>query len=239
VELAGEPQEVGLRAVSLELHAGEVTGVAGVDGNGQRELAEVIAGQRRPDRGRVLLGEDDVTRLGVAERQRRGLRYVTDDRLGEGTVAALDVAMNAIIKRIGEPPFWSRGHVNRAEIERFAKGLVEDYDVRPPDVRARIGTLSGGNTQKLVLARELAFSPKVVVFSKPTYGLDVRTAEFVRGKITELAARGVAALLISTEIDELVALCDRIAVMSRGTITGVVRNEAGAEARVGELMVSR
>jgi ABC-type uncharacterized transport system ATPase subunit len=239
VDLQGEPQEVGLRGVSLELRAGQVTGVAGVDGNGQRELAEVMAGQRRPDRGSVLLGEDDVTRLGVAERQRRGIRYVTDDRMGEGTVAAFDVAMNSVLKRIGDSPFWSRGRLNRREIERYAKGLVEDYDVRPADVNARIATLSGGNVQKLVLARELSFSPRVVLFNKATYGLDVRTAEFVRGKITELAEQGAAALLISTEIDELIALCDRIAVMSRGVITGVVENDAGAEERVGELMVSR
>jgi simple sugar transport system ATP-binding protein len=239
VELGGGPAEIGLRGVSLELHAGEVTGIAGVDGNGQRELAEVIAGQRRPASGAVLLGEEDVTRLGVAERQHRGLRYVTDDRMGEGTVAAFDVAMNSVLKRIGEAPFWSRGRVNRAEIERYANQLVKDYDVRPPDPNARVATLSGGNVQKLVLARELAFSPKVVVFNKPTYGLDVRTAEFVRDKITELADEGVAAVLISTEIDELVALCDRIAVMSRGVITGVVENDAGAEERVGELMVSR
>jgi ABC-type uncharacterized transport system ATPase subunit len=239
VELAGDAQEVGLRGVSLELPAGQVTGIAGVDGNGQRELAEVMAGQRRPDAGSVLLGDEDVTRLGVAGRQRRGLRYVTDDRMGEGTVAAFDVAMNTVIKRIGQPPFWSHGRVNRAEIERHAQGLVEDYDVRPHDVKARIATLSGGNIQKLVLARELAFEPKVVVFNKPTYGLDVRTAEFVRAKITELARQGVAALLISTEIDELIALCDRIAVMSRGVITGVVDNDPGVEQRVGELMVSR
>jgi general nucleoside transport system ATP-binding protein len=239
VELSGEPQEVGLSGVSLDLRAGQVTGVAGVDGNGQRELAEVIAGQRRPDRGSVLLGDEDVTRLGVAERQRRGLRYVTDDRMGEGTVAGFDVAMNAVLKRVGQRPFWSRGRVNRREIERYAEALVEDYDVRPPDVSARIATLSGGNIQKLVLARELSFSPRVVVFNKPTYGLDVRTAEFVRGKIGELAEEGAACLLISTEIDELIALCDRIAVMSRGVLTGVVDNEAGAEERVGELMVSR
>jgi len=239
VELAGDPQEVGLRGVSLELPAGQVTGIAGVDGNGQRELAEVMAGQRRPDRGSVLLGDEDVTRLGVAERQRRGLRYVTDDRMGEGTVAAFDVAMNTVLKRIGDSPFWSHGRVNRAEIERHAERLVEDYDVRPADVHARVATLSGGNIQKLVLARELAFEPKVVVFNKPTYGLDVRTAEFVRAKITELARQGVAALLISTEIDELIALCDRIAVMSRGVITGVVENDPGVEERVGELMVSR
>ena len=106
-------------------------------------------------------------------------------------------------------------------------------------MNARVATLSGGNIQKLVLARELSFSPDVVIFNKPTYGLDVRTAEFVRAKITELAAEGGAALLISTEIDELIALCDRIAVMSRGAITGVVEADAGAEERVGELMVSR
>jgi general nucleoside transport system ATP-binding protein len=239
VELQGEPQEVGLRGVTLELLPGQVTGVAGVDGNGQRELAEVMAGQRRPDRGSVLLGDENVTRLGVAERHRLGLRYVTDDRIGEGTVSDFDVAMNAVLKRVGEPPFWKRGRVNRRAIERYAQGLIEDYDVRPPDVNARIATLSGGNIQKLVLARELSFSPRVVIFNKPTYGLDVRTAEFVRGKITELADAGGAALLISTEIEELIALCDRIAVMSRGVITGVVDNDAGAEEHVGELMVSR
>jgi ABC-type uncharacterized transport system ATPase subunit len=239
VTLVGEPAEVGLRGVSLDVHAGEITGIAGVDGNGQRELAEVVAGQRRPDSGRVLIDDVDVTRLDVAERQRRGLRYVTDDRLGEGTVAAFDVAMNTVLKRIGEAPFWSRGRVNRQQIERYASQLVSDYDVRAPDVSARVVTLSGGNVQKLVLARELAFSPRIVVFNKPTHGLDVRTAEFVRGKITELAEQGAATLVISTEIDELIALCDRIAVMSRGLITGVVQNDPGAEERVGELMVSR
>ncbi|MEA2364900.1 MAG: ral nucleoside transport system ATP-binding protein, partial [Thermoleophilaceae bacterium] len=208
-------------------------------GNGQRELAEVIAGQRRPDSGNVFLGDEDATRLGVAERQQRGLRYVTDDRLGEGTVAGFDVAMNSVLKRIGEAPFWSHGRVNRAEIDRYATELVKDYDVRTPDVYARVATLSGGNIQKLVLARELAFSPKVVVFNKPTHGLDVRTAEFVRDTITRLASEGVAALVISTEIDELITLCDRIAVMSRGVVTGVVDNAPGAEERVGELMVAR
>jgi general nucleoside transport system ATP-binding protein len=213
--------------------------VAGGGGNDKREVPEVMAGQRRPNRGAVLLGDEEVTRLGVAERQARGVRYVTDDRMGEGTIGAFDVAMNSVLKRIGESPFWSHGRVNRKEIDRYAMQLVEDYDVRPRDVSVRVATLSGGNVQKLVLARELAFAPQVVIFNKPTNGLDVRTAEFVRNKITELAKEGVAALLISTEIDELIALCDRIAVMSRGAITGVVENETGAEERVGELMVSR
>jgi general nucleoside transport system ATP-binding protein len=239
LELEGGPQEVGLRGVSLELRAGEVVGIAGVDGNGQRELAEVMAGQRRPDSGAVLLGDEEVTRLDVAGRQARGVRYVTDDRMGEGTIASFDVALNSVLKRIGEQPFWSRGRLNRKQIDRYAEQLVEDYDVRPRDVSARVATLSGGNVQKLVLARELAFAPEVVIFNKPTHGLDVRTAEFVRNKISELSKEGVAALVISTEIDELIALCDRIAVMSRGAITGVVENDPGAEQRVGELMVSR
>jgi ABC-type uncharacterized transport system ATPase subunit len=239
VALDGDAEGVGLRDLSLELRAGEIVGVAGVDGNGQRELAELIAGQRRPTAGEVLLFGEDVTRLGVRGRERRGLRYVTDDRLGEGTVAELDVAMNAVLKRIGTSPFWRAGAEQRDEIDRFARDLVERFDVRTPSVRARTATLSGGNLQKLLVARELSGDPRVVVFNKPTHGLDVRTAEFVRDQIRDGAAHGHAALLISTEIEELVDLCDRIVVMSRGELTGEVENAAGVEERIGALMVAR
>jgi ABC-type uncharacterized transport system ATPase subunit len=239
VALDGDAEAVGLRDLSLELRAGEVVGVAGVDGNGQRELAELIAGQRRPSAGEVLLFGEDVTRLGVRGRERRGLRYVTDDRLGEGTVAELDVAMNAVLKRIGTSPFWRAGTEQRDQIDGFARDLVERFDVRTPSVRARTATLSGGNLQKLLLARELSGEPRVVVFNKPTHGLDVRTAEFVRDQIRDGAADGHAALLISTEIEELVDLCDRIVVMSRGELTGEVENAAGVEERIGALMVAR
>ncbi|MGH2963627.1 MAG: putative B6 ABC transporter ATP-binding protein [Solirubrobacterales bacterium] len=237
--LDGDTDAVGLSGIGLGVRAGEIVGVAGVDGNGQREVAEVIAGQRRPRTGAVLLLGEDVTRLGVRERERRGLRYVTDDRLGEGTVSGLDVAMNAVLKRIGTPPFWRAGTERRDEIERFAQGLVERFGVHTASVRARAATLSGGNVQKLVLARELAGEPRVAVFSKPTHGLDVRTAEFVREQIREAAARGLAALVISTEIEELVDLCDRIVVMSRGEIAGEVENAPGVEERIGALMVAR
>ncbi|MQA73813.1 MAG: ATP-binding cassette domain-containing protein [Solirubrobacterales bacterium] len=230
---------VGLSGVGLEVRAGEIVGIAGVDGNGQRELAELIAGQRRPRRGEVLLFDEDVTRLGVREREARGLRYVTDDRLGEGTVGDLDVAMNAVLKRIGRAPFWRGGTERREEIDRFAEGLVDRFDVRTPSVQTRIATLSGGNVQKLLLAREFAGEPRAVVFNKPTHGLDVRTAEFVREQIREAAGAGLAALVISTEIEELVDLCDRIAVMSRGEVTGEVENSPGVEERIGALMVAR
>jgi simple sugar transport system ATP-binding protein len=238
LELGGDADAVGLRGIDVEVRAGEIVGVAGVDGNGQRELAEVIAGQRSPRAGEVLLLGEDVTRLGVRERERRGLRYLTDDRLGEGTVGDLDVAMNAVLKRIGTRPFWRAGAERRDEIERFARELVERLGVRTPSVRARLATLSGGNVQKLLLARELAGEPRVVIFNKPTHGLDVRTAEFVREQIREGAAAGHAALVISTEIEELVDLCDRIVVMSRGELTGEVENAAGVEERIGALMVA-
>jgi ABC-type uncharacterized transport system ATPase subunit len=239
VDLDGEVDAVPLLEIGLEVRAGEIVGLAGVDGNGQRELAEVIAGQRRASAGQVLLFGDDVTRLTVHERERRGLRYVTDDRLGEGMVADLDVGTNAVLKRIGSPPFWRAGTERREEIDDFARGLVERFDVRTPNVQSRVATLSGGNVQKLLLARELSGEPRVVVFNKPTHGLDVRTAEFVRDQIREAAARGLAAVVISTEIEELVDLSDRIVVMSRGRLTGEAENTPGVEERIGALMVAR
>jgi general nucleoside transport system ATP-binding protein len=239
VDLDGDADAVVLREIALEVRAGEIVGIAGVDGNGQRELAEVIAGQRRASAGQVLLFGDDVTRLTVRDRERRGLRYVTDDRLGEGMVADLDVGTNAVLKRIGSPPFWRAGTERREEIDDFARQLVERFDVRTPSVESRVATLSGGNIQKLLLARELSGEPRVVVFNKPTHGLDVRTAEFVRDQIREAAARGLAAVVISTEIEELVDLSDRIVVMSRGRLTGEAENIPGVEERIGALMVAR
>lgn len=239
VTVRGEPDEIGLREIDLAVHEGEVMGIAGVDGNGQRELAEVIAGQRRADSGEVLLLGEPVTRLDVARRERRGLRYVTDDRLGEGTVGGLDVALNTVLKRIGQSPFWRAGGERRDEIDRHAAELVKRFDVRTPSVHSRVATLSGGNVQKLVVAREFAFSPRVIVFNKPTHGLDVRTAEFVRDQISAGADDGVAALVISTELEELIEICDRIAVMSRGALSGIVDVSEGAEEEVGRLMVAR
>ncbi len=237
VSVAAQGAEMGIDDVSLALELGEILGVAGIDGNGQRALAEVIAGQRSPTAGEVRLYGAPVTRLPVAARQKLGLRYVTDDRLGEGVVQSLSVALNLFLKRIGERPFWRHGRLQRTVVERRAAELVREFDVRTPGVRTRAGTLSGGNVQKVVLARELSFQPRVVVFHKPTYGLDVRTTGVVRDLIRKLARDGGAALVISTDLDELLEICDRIAVLSRGRLVGTVRNSPGAAAEVGRLMV--
>jgi len=227
----------GLEDVSLELAEGEIIGVAGMDGNGQRSLAEVIAGERALFAGEIRLYGARVERLDVSARQKLGLRYVTDDRLGEGIVSSLPVSLNLFLKRIGQRPFWRHGRIERRSVEREAQSLVEAFDVRTPSVSTRAGALSGGNVQKVVLARELSFDPKVVVFNKPTYGLDLRTTSTVREMIRGLARGGGAALVISTDLDELLDLCGRILVLSRGRVVGEVENGPNAGERVGELMV--
>jgi simple sugar transport system ATP-binding protein len=237
VSVPGEGAEVGVHNASLELREGEVLGVAGIDGNGQRALAEVIAGHRTPADGDVLLHGVSVTRLSVSARQKLGLRYVTDDRLGEGIVGVLPVGLNLFLKRVGEGPFWRRGRIQRTLLDQRATELVREFDVRTPSVSTRAATLSGGNVQKMLLARELSFDPQVVVFHKPTYGLDIKTTATVRDQIRRLARSGGAALVISTDLDELLEICDRIVVLSRGRLVGVVANGPGAVEEVGRLLV--
>ena len=231
------PGEIGAHDVSLQVWKGEIMGIAGVDGNGQRELAEAIAGQRPLDRGDVRLFGHSLGKLKVARREKLGLRYVTDDRLHEGTVPSLSVAMNIVLKQIGKAPYWERGRIRYAAILDRARELISRFEIRTPGPETRVGALSGGNVQKVVLARELSFDPKVVVYSKPTYGLDVKTTRSVRQTIREQALDGVTSIVISTDLEELLDLCDRIAVLSRGRVVGVVENGPKAQQQVGELMV--
>jgi simple sugar transport system ATP-binding protein len=232
----GEGSQPGIEDVSLALHVGEILGVAGVDGNGQRSLAEAISGQRRLSHGEVRFLGAPVGKLSVAQREKLGLRYVTDDRLGEGIVSVLPVSLNLVLKRIGRPPYWRHGRMHPEAIENDAERLIKRFDIRTPSTQARAGTLSGGNIQKLLLARELSFDSKVVVFHKPTYGLDLKTTKAVRAMIGELRD-GRAALVISTDLDELLEVADRIAVLSRGRIVGVVKNGPGAAEQIGRLMI--
>ena len=237
VSVRAEGTGPGVHDISLTLHKGEILGVAGVDGNGQRELAEAIAGQRPLAGGEIRLDGRPLGRLSVSARQRLGLRYVTDDRLGEGIVTSMSVAMNLVLKRIGQQPFWQRGIVQQGTVNRVAQELVRRFDVRTPSVNARVGTLSGGNIQKVLLARELSFDPQVVVYNKPTQGLDVKTTRLVRQRIRDQAAEGASAIVISTDLDELLELCDRIAVLYRGRLAGTVANGPDASERIGELMI--
>jgi len=237
VSAKGAGGQYGISDISMSIHGGEILGIAGVDGNGQRALAEVIAGQRRVTAGEIRLEGTPVTGLAVSQRQRLGLRYVTDDRLNEGVVGRYSVGLNLVLKRIGDAPYWRRGAIDRQAINATAVGLIKEFDIRTPSPDTSIGKLSGGNIQKALLARELSFGPRVVVFNKPTHGLDVRTIAMVRERIRSLADLGVGTVVISTDLDELVDLCDRVAVLFEGRIAGIVPNGPGAETRIGELIV--
>jgi len=224
-------------SIDLDVAEGEILGIAGIDGNGQKQLAEALAGQRPASRGHVVLDGQTLDTLNVGARRARGLRYVTDDRLGEGTVGAFPVATNLLLKEIGEAPFWTGGWEHTGRIADHARALVDAFDIRTPTIATPIGRLSGGNIQKALLARELSGTAKVVIYAKPTYGLDVHNIMATRRRIREAADRGVATILISTDLEELLELADRIAVMSHARLVGTIANDNAARERVGALMV--
>ncbi len=234
--LCSQAGRVPVKDVSFSVRAGEIFGIAGIDGNGQKELAEVLAGQVPGSAGSVRLMGREVAGTSVGERRNRGLRYVTDDRLGEGTVGIFPVATNFLLKDIGAAPFWQRGIERPQEIRQQAERHVRDFDIRTPSTQTPVGKLSGGNIQKVLLARELTGAAEAVIFAKPTYGLDVNNIRATRKRISEAADAGKAVVLISTDLDELLELADHIAVIDRGSIRGVVANNEGARDAIGRLM---
>ncbi|WP_071882218.1 hypothetical protein [Candidatus Sodalis pierantonius] len=164
------------------------------------------------------------------------MSYITDDRLGEGTVGAFPMAENLLLKQIGAPPFWRGGILRPARINAFARRRIRAFDIRPPDPGTLIDTLFGGNRQKVLLARELNDRARAVIFAKPTYGLDLHNSLAIRERIRQTAAQGVAVVLISTDLDELLALAHRVAVLRRGQIVGMVENDTDARRRIGMLI---
>jgi general nucleoside transport system ATP-binding protein len=236
VATASDFAETPLHEVSFELWAGEILGIAGVDGNGQKHLAEVLAGQRPLRHGRIELAGSDITRGRVPERRQRGIRYVTDDRLGEGTVGTFSVATNLVLKEIGARPYWRRGISDWELIHRNAREQILRNDIRTPSELTPVGKLSGGNVQKVLLARELDAEANVAILNKPTYGLDLHNQRLALDRIVAAAARGVAVIMISTDLDELLEISDRIGVMFRGRLAGIVDNGDGAGNVVRRLM---
>jgi general nucleoside transport system ATP-binding protein len=237
ISTLGDRGAPALHDLSLDLYRGEVFGIAGVDGNGQKELGEVIAGQRSITSGHVLLDGQEITNRGVAAAIRSGIGYVTDDRLHEGSVAAASVAENVALKAIGRRPFSNGFWLDRRAMDEQARRLIADFDVKAPGPETPIGMLSGGNIQKLLLARELARDPKLLICNKPTNGLDLKTARFVIGALREQADAGKVVVLISSELDELLEISDRIGVMYNGRLVATMpRNEADVET-LGNLML--
>lgn len=234
----GDRGTAAVEDVSLDLHAGEIVGIAGVDGNGQKELGELIAGQRDTTHGQIVLLGNEITNRGVAHAARMGIAYVTDDRLYEGSVPSASIADNVVLKSIVQRPFSNGIWLNRRAIEAHASKLIRDFDVRAPGPTARISLLSGGNIQKLLFARELSRNPTILVCNKPTTGLDLRTARFVICTLREQADRGKTVLLISSELDEILEISDRIGVMYNGRLVAVVPRAEADATTIGRAMLS-
>ncbi len=208
--------------VSFEVRAGEILGIAGVQGNGQTELCEALMGLRPASAGTVALSGQDITAAAPRERIRAGIGYVPEDRQADGLVAGFSVADNMVLDVYDQPPYARHGiALDLAAARANATARVTQFDVRTTSVDTPAGTLSGGNQQKVILARELGRDLRMLLASQPTRGLDVGSIEFVHKRIIEERDKGLAVVIISAELDEIYALADRIAVMYEGRITGV------------------
>ena len=221
--------------VNLKVHAGEIVGVVGVSGNGLAELEDVVGGLRRVSRGKLLHDGRDITELSAVQLRERGLAYVPADRLYRGSSLQSSVMENMIIS--SHHDFLRGGVFQQQAVEQFADSLTRSFSI-DGDPRVPIGTLSGGNIQKVILARELASQTDFIIFSEPTWGLDVASAEFVYAKILEIRERGIAVLLISSNLDEILALCDTLVVLYRGRAVAALSNaQSLSKELVGEYMM--
>jgi simple sugar transport system ATP-binding protein len=221
---------------SLTLHGGEIVGVAGVSGNGQRALAEVIAGLLPPDHGHIAIDDVPVDRPTPRRMQQLGVSSVPEDRIGAGLLSGAPLSDSMLLTRIGEAPFSRFGWLNFAAIRRWVLEQMQRFDIRAPGPEARTGTLSGGNLQKALLARALAFDPLVLVAAQPTRGLDTAAREFVHRQFLELRGRGRGVLMISEDLEELFAVSDRLIVMYEGRLVCDVAIADTSVAAIGLLM---
>jgi simple sugar transport system ATP-binding protein len=213
---------VHLNDVSFDVRAGEILAIAGVQGNGQTELTEALLGAVKPVAGKATLNGKTITGLKINEVLDSGLGFVPEDRTEDGLVATFTIYNNLILDQYDKAPYSKAGALKPAVIQESAERLAEQFDIRTPSVGLTAGSLSGGNQQKVVLARELSRPLKLLIASNPTRGLDVGSIEFVHKRIIEERDSGAAVLIVSAELDEVVALADRIAVMYHGQIVGIV-----------------
>jgi simple sugar transport system ATP-binding protein len=225
-----------VNGVSFDVKAGEVLGIAGVQGNGQTELVEALTGLRHPVEGRIELLGTDITRASPRKITELGSAHIPEDRQRDGLVLSSPVTDNSVLNTYYLEPFTKRAVIQPEAILECTIDLIESFDIRTPSPLVDVGTLSGGNQQKVIVARELSRPIKLLVAAQPTRGLDVGSIEYIHNCLIEKRDQGVAVLLVSTELDEIMQLSDRIAVMYRGKILDIVASEDATKEGIGLLM---
>lgn len=225
-----------VRSISFEVRAGEVLGIAGVQGNGQTELVEAITGLRKADSGHVQISNDDLINRSPRQIFEHSTGHVPEDRQKHGLVLSYPVRDNLVLISYYQPPYSRRGVLEEDVIAQNAAQLIKEFDIRTPSAETAVSTLSGGNQQKVIVARELHRKVKLLITSQPTRGLDVGSIEFIHRRIIEQRDAGCAVLLVSAELDEILALSDRVAVMYKGEILDILPIEEAAREKIGLLM---
>lgn len=227
-----------VKNLSLDVHSGEVLGIAGVDGNGQTELIYAITGLTPVESGSIMLNGTDITKFTIRERIEAGIAHIPEDRHKHGLVLEFSVAENIVLKTYYKKPYSKRfGILNFPAMKQKAEQLIGFFDIRAGEgALTKVGSMSGGNQQKVIIAREIELSPQLLVVAQPTRGLDVGAIEYIRKRIIEQRDAGRAVLLISFELDEIMNLCDRIATISKGSIVGIFKDGEVTEREIGIMM---
>lgn len=225
-----------LQKISLSLRAGEILGIAGVSGNGQKELAEAVTGLRPVGKGQIVLRDRDITNQSPRKIIEQGLGYIPEDRLHVGTIPSFSIWENLILKDHHKPPYARSGFLQNKVIRSRSGQLVQEYGVKTPDLETATGRLSGGNIQRLILAREITRKPSVLVAAYPTRGLDIGATEYVHAMLLNARNQGMGVILVSEDLEEILNLSDRIAVFYEGRVMKVLPTEEADERTLGMLM---
>jgi ABC-type uncharacterized transport system ATPase subunit len=236
IHVMGDKGVPAARNVSFGVRSGEILGIAGVDGNGQSELAEAIMGLRHVQSGEVRIQNQVVNGYPSRAIIDMGVAFIPPDRRTMGMVEDFSLSENLLLKNWAQPPFVKYGLFDFNAIDSFCRRMIKEYDIRAPDSQTKMGNLSGGNQQKVVLARETSQEPRLLIALQPTRGLDVAATEYVHNRLLKERERGAAILLISTELEEILSLSDRIAVLYKGEIMGIVTAEGADVNEIGLMM---
>lgn len=228
---------LGLKNFSIDVRAGEIVGIAGVEGNGQSELIEAITGLRKSESGTINFKNKNITDESIRNRINSGIAHIPEDRHKRGLVLDYTIEDNMVLEVYNKKPFSNKGLLNRKEIKKYAEKIIDEFDVRSGEGAESVArSLSGGNQQKAIIGREIELNPELLIAAQPTRGLDVGSIEYIHKRLVEQRDGGKAVLLVSLELDEILNVSDRIAIINNGELIGIVNADETNENEVGLMM---